>query len=58
MEDVIVAIDGQTMANPAAVVSAVERRGIGDTLTVTVRRGGATLDVSLTPVDMSSLNRS
>ncbi len=58
VEDVIVAIDGRPMANPAAVVSAVERRGIGDTLTVTVRRGGSTLDVSLTPVDMSSLNRS
>ena len=56
-EDVIVAIDGTAMADPAAVVSAVERRGIGDALTVTVRRGGSTLDVSLTPVDMSSLNR-
>ena len=56
-EDVIVAIDGTEMADPAAVVSAVERRGIGDALTVTVRRGGSTLDVSLTPVDMSSLNR-
>jgi S1-C subfamily serine protease len=56
-EDVIVAIDGTAMADPAAVVSAVERRGIGDALTVTVRRGGSTLDVSLTPVDMSSLSR-
>ena len=56
-EDVIVAIDGRPMADPAAVVSAIERRGIGDALTVTVRRGASTLDVSLTPVDMSSLNR-
>ena len=56
-EDVIVAIDGRPMADPAAVVSAIERRGIGDALTVTVRRGASTLDVSLTPVDMSSLSR-
>ena len=45
------------MADPAAVVSAIERSGIGDALIVTVRRGGSTLDVSLTPVDMSSLSR-
>merc|ERR1712113_417498 len=40
-DDVIVAIEGRPMANPAAVVSAIEKRGVGETLSVTVRRGGA-----------------
>ena len=52
-DDVITAIDGQTMANSAAVVSAIERKGVGGALTMTIRRGAATLQVSLKPTDMA-----
>lgn len=52
-DDVITAIDGQTMGNSAAVVSAIERKGVGGTLTMSIRRGGTTLKVSLKPTDMA-----
>ena len=56
-DDVIIAIDGQSMANPAAVVSAIEQRGIGETITLTVRRGDSSIDISLIPVDISTLQK-
>lgn len=55
--DVIIAIEGRPMANPAAVVSAIEKRGVGETLTVTIRRGDASKKVSLTPVDINQLQQ-
>ena len=56
-DDVIIAIDGRSMANPAAVVSAIDKRGVGETLTVTIRRGDASKKVSLTPVDIHQLQQ-
>ena len=55
INDVIVAIDGRNMADPAAVVSAIDRAGVGRALQMTIRRAGATRELSLTPVDISSL---
>lgn len=55
INDVIVAIDGRNMSDPAAVVSAIDRAGVGRALQMTIRRAGATRELSLTPVDISSL---
>lgn len=55
INDVIVAIDGRRMADPAAVVSAIDRAGVGRTVQMTIRRAGETRNLSLTPVDISTL---
>ena len=53
MDDVITAVDGQAVDGPAAVVSAIERRGVGETLTLQIRRAGDSKLVRLKPVDLS-----
>jgi S1-C subfamily serine protease len=54
VDDVITAVDGQVVDGPAAVVSAIERRGVGETLTLQIRRANNQKVVRLKPVDLSS----
>ena len=58
VDDVITAVDGQAVEGPAAVVSAIERRGVGETVTLQIRRANDQKVVRLKPVDLSSLDRS
>ena len=61
-DDVITAINGVATTSPTEVVAAIERIGVGRELTLSIRRGDATITVSLTPMDLatqaSSLSRS
>ncbi|HUL16074.1 MAG TPA: trypsin-like peptidase domain-containing protein [Terriglobales bacterium] len=45
--DVIVAIDGQTVASPLDVTLALNKKRPGDTVTVTLYRGGKKMDISV-----------
>ena len=58
VDDVITAVDGQAVDGPAAVVSAIERRGVGETLTLQIRRASESKVVRLKPVDLSFFDRS
>ena len=58
VDDVISAVDGQAVEGPAAVVSAIERRGVGETLILQIRRANDQIDVRVKPVDLSSFDRS
>lgn len=55
VDDVIVAIGGVDVPSPAAVVSAIDRHGVGRPLSLKVMRSGQPLNLSLIPVDMSQL---
>ena len=54
-EDEIVAIDGQPMRGAADVVVAIDRKGVGRRITLTIRRGKARLTVKLKPMDLADL---
>ena len=60
-DDVITAINGVATTSPTEVVAAIERIGVGQELTLSIRRGDTTITVSLTPMDLatqaSSLSR-
>ena len=56
--DVIIAINGEATISPSAVVSAVERNGVGQPLQMTLRRGEAELTFYVTPVDVTALAQS
>jgi S1-C subfamily serine protease len=58
VNDVITAVDGLAVDGPAAVVSAIERRGVGETLTLQIRRASESKVVRLKPVDLSFFDRS
>ena len=58
VDDVITAVDGQAVDGPAAVVSAIERRGVGETLTLQIRRSSESKIVRLKPIDLSFFDRS
>ena len=58
VDDVITAVDGLAVEGPAAVVSAIERRGVGETVTIQIRRANDPMDVRVKPVDLSSFDRS
>ena len=58
VDDVITAVDGLAVDGPAAVVSAIERRGVGETLTLQIRRASESKVVRLKPVDLSFFDRS
>jgi S1-C subfamily serine protease len=58
VDDVITAVDGQVVDGPAAVVGAIERRGVGETLTLQIRRSSESKIVRLKPVDLSFFDRS
>ena len=57
VNDVIVAIDGQSIGNPAEVVSAIDRHGVDRPLNLEVMRSGQRMTLSITPVEMTSLRR-
>ena len=55
VDDVITRLDGQAVSDPAAVVSAVERRGVGATVLLEVERGQQLVTIDVRPVDLSAL---
>jgi S1-C subfamily serine protease len=55
--DVIVAAAGQPLRQPGQLVSAVERTGVGNGLSLTLQRNGAELQIRVVPVDLATLNR-
>jgi putative serine protease PepD len=55
--DVITAAAGQPIQAASQLVAAVERTGIGRTLTLTVNRGGGTLQLQVVPVDLATVGR-
>ena len=55
VDDVIISVDGRTMRGSAAVVGAIESRGVGEQLRITVRRGAEELTLEVRPVDLSTL---
>jgi S1-C subfamily serine protease len=57
VDDVIVSIDGQSISNPAEVVSAIDRHGVDQPLGLVVKRSGQRLTLSITPIEMTSLRR-
>ena len=48
--DVIVAVDGRPVRTPEQLRAAIATRDPGDSVTLTVRRGGKTIDVTLTTI--------
>ncbi|MCB4400557.1 trypsin-like peptidase domain-containing protein [Synechococcus sp. MU1625] len=55
VDDVITSFDGKAVADPAAVVSAIDRRGVGATVVLGVRRGEDQVRIEVKPVDLSAL---
>jgi S1-C subfamily serine protease len=55
VDDVITRLDGQAVADPAAVVSAIERRGVGATVLLELKRGQELVTIEVKPVDLSAL---
>ena len=55
VDDVITSFDGRPVADPAAVVSAIERRGVDATVVLGVRRGQDQVKIKVKPVDLSAL---
>ena len=55
VDDVIKRFDGQAVDDPAAVVSAIERRGVGATVVLEVERGQVPVRIEVKPVDLSAL---
>lgn len=53
--DVITAAAGQPVRDPAQLTQLVERTGVGQPLALTLVRQGQTLNVAVTPVELSSL---
>ena len=55
VDDVIVAVSGETVRNPGEVVTAIDRGGVGKPLSITVQRQGQRLALVVTPVEMRAL---
>jgi S1-C subfamily serine protease len=55
VDDVITRLDGQAVADPAAVVSSIERRGVGASIVLEVKRGQEVVTIDVKPVDLSAL---
>ena len=53
--DVVVAAAGQPVADPAALIQVVSRHGVGRPLLLELERDGQRLEVSVTPVELSTL---
>ena len=53
--DEIAAIDDLPMRNAADVVAAIDRKGVGKQLTLSIRRGQNRLDIRLKPMDLAEL---
>jgi S1-C subfamily serine protease len=56
--DVITAVGGQPVRDPAQLTQLVEGHGVGRAMDLTVQRQGQTLQLQVTPVELSSLMRS
>ncbi|MBM5800073.1 MAG: PDZ domain-containing protein [Cyanobacteria bacterium K_DeepCast_35m_m2_023] len=56
--DVIVAVSGQPIQQASQLVTAVERAGVGQALSLSVLRGGSEVQLQVTPVDLGGLGRS
>ena len=54
-DDEIAAIDGQPMRGAADVVAAIDRKGVGQRITLTIRRSKARFTVKLKPMDLADL---
>ncbi|MCP9891546.1 trypsin-like peptidase domain-containing protein [Cyanobium sp. Aljojuca 7D2] len=50
--DVIVAVGGQTIANPPQLVAAVERAGVGGSLPLSVNRTGRVVQITVVPAQL------
>ena len=46
--DVITAIDGHTVASPAAIIARVSQLSPGDQVAITIKRGGTTQQITAT----------
>ena len=55
--DVIVAAQGSSVKDPSQVINAVERAGVGGTLSLTVNRRGTVVSIRLTPGDMAQMRQ-
>ena len=55
VNDVIVSVGGQAVRNPAEVVTAIDRSGVGQPLIISVQRQGKQLPVTVKPVEMRAL---
>ena len=55
VDDVITRLDGQAVADPAAVVSSIERRGVGASIVLEVKRCQELVTIDVKPVDLSAL---
>ena len=55
VNDVIVAVAGQPVRNPAEVVTAIDRSGVDQPLVLNVQRQGKQLPVTVRPVEMRAL---
>jgi S1-C subfamily serine protease len=55
VNDVIVSVGGQSVRDPAEVVTAIDRSGVGQPLVFNVQRKGKQLPVTVKPVEMSAL---
>ena len=55
VNDQITTVDGQAVTNPADVVSGIERRGVGQTVALGIKRGEEKLTIKVRPVDLASL---
>jgi hypothetical protein len=54
---VIVAAQGSSVKDPSQVITAVERAGVGGTLSLTVNRRGTVVNIRLTPGDMAQMRQ-
>ena len=48
-------IDGKPVNDAADVVSAIDRKGVGRLLTMTIDRGKARVEISLKPMDLAQM---
>ena len=55
VNDVIVSVGGKPVRNPAEVVTAIDRSGVGQPLVLNVQRQGEQLPVTVRPVEMRAL---
>ena len=55
VNDVIVSVGGKPVRNPAEVVTAIDRSGVGQPLVLNVQRQGKQLPVTVRPVEMRAL---
>jgi len=57
VDDVIVSIGGVVVKGPEDVVAAIDRQGVGEPLVLVAKRNDQRLQLTMTPVDMRSLQR-